>query len=455
MRVNSQRLWVFGVFALALTARLVYLIFFLHGSDVATTMGGADCYGQIAANLIQGHGYSCSYQAPYVLNSMRPPLMSFMLAGGYMLAHSYWFPALLQVILGSLIPVIAMALAQSLVASQRVSRSLGVLLALEPNGILFSVGAYSETLFTFFFLLAVYVLVRAVKVERTALLLLSGFLFGLATLTKPTSEYLPVLIALILAFYYRATLRHVALPLVSFVCIFLLTLSPWLYRNWHEFGVLDISPQAGEQLNMVLVPSVLAYDHGTSFTDEFSDRLRAGGVDPNSASVAHSSDYLHQALPILRAHPVALVAVSANTAVSFFTHDGVSDFLLGAGVTLPAPLGKPLLMAAVSHPIQFVSYLQSAVQSPLVATLIARILWILITALMFFGMYQYIRIEKSSRVLGFLLATFIAYFMLTTLVIGYLVNARYRLPVNALVLFFAVYAGDAILKIVQKWRTSR
>lgn len=439
-----------AIFVLALVVRLVYFGASISANDgnLIGAAAGSDCYYLISKNLVEGHGYSCEPQEPYTLNSIRPPMQPYFLAAAHSLAGSYWSPLLIQIVLGSVIPLLAMLIARLVFASRFVIYGTGVALALEPYGVLFSTFFYSETLFTVFLLSAVYAFLRYFKEPHWRWLAGSGAGLGLATLTKPTAEYLGVLFIVILAWHFRHSFRRHLPAMCAFVLAFVLVLLPWVYRNQVHFGVAGVSPQLGEQLNAVLVPSVLSFERGTTFDEEFQAMIDRGGADPNKATIADSSKYLAQAIPILLDHPKGLVLVSLNTALNFFIHDGMIEVLRHIDAFPKERLGKPALFILLSDPGAFVGHVQKFIFTPAVLVMVGRVVWIIITVAMLMGLWRYYR--GHGLVPGFLTpAAVITYFMLTTLVIGLAVAARYRLPINGIIFMFALYELQAWWK---RWR---
>lgn len=454
MSFLKRNKFAFAVFILALIARLLYLGAALNANQgkLHETISGADCYFVISENLLHGHGYSCNLTAPYTLNSIRPPVQPFFLASLYLLLGTYWVPLLIQILLGSLVPLLGMRIAEFVTRRPKVVLAVGLLLAIEPVSILFSIIFYSETIFTVLLLYSLICLFRYLQEKRQMFLWASGFLLGLATLTKPTSEFLPIVFALCVLWHFRTTMRTAFAPVGVFLAVFLITLSPWLIRNYHTFGVLGVSPQLGEQLHAVLVPSVLSFERGTTFQQEFDAMLARGGVDPSSASIENGDRYLRESIPVLLAHPKSLSIISANTALNFFIHDGMIEVLKHVDERPPEKLGKPALFLLLTDPGRLLSYIKTVFFTPIILILFGRITWILTTLLAIFGMWRYLR-REAETIYGLISISTVLYFMLTTLVIGLAVTARYRLPVNALVITFAVYQLVYLYSIRKRYLT--
>ena len=330
-----------------------------------------------------------------------------------------------------------MAIAGYIINKRSVSIAVGVLMALEPFSILFSIFFYSETIFMFLFSLSVLHLFQFLKEERIIPLILSSSLLGLSMLTKPTAQYVPIIFVGFIVWHYRTKLSQALIYSAGYALICLLVVSPWLYRNYHEFGVAGISAQQGSTLYTILVPSMLAIKNGTTFQQEFNIILAQGGTDPNSTSISQSAEFTHKAIPILLANPLPLTLTFANTGLNFFIHDGMYDVLKHVGVKPTTFLGKPALFLLFSDPGKLFSYIGNVLFQPLILILVGRLAWILITLLFIAGVVRAFRGQQMT-IYKTIALTLVVYFMLVALTIGLAVNARYRMPINLLVFTFAV-----------------
>jgi 4-amino-4-deoxy-L-arabinose transferase-like glycosyltransferase len=435
---------------LAVLVRVVLLLLSLHATPgpITDTISGADCYFTISQNILAGNGYSCSVEPPYISNSIRPPVQPYFIAGWYAVSGTYWVPLVLQMLAASIIPLLGAYIARHITRNDRAAIVVGVLLALEPLAALFSFLFYPETLCTLFFLLGVLCVFEYLDTHRLRALVFAAVSLGSATLAKPTIEYVPLLVIAALAWHYRSLWRQEVLRIAIFAATFILVLTPWLMRNYHEFGVVSLSPQLGEQLYAVLVPSVLSMHNGTTFAEEFRVVLTQGAADPNQARVSDEKLYMERALPILRSHPRALTIVLANTALNFYIHDGVFEVLKRVGAKPTALLGKPALFVLLSEPGRLFSYMGTILLQPAIFILFARVFWMVVTVFFFTGMVRYIRNPNTKALLS---VGLVLYFMTTTLVIGLAVTGRYRIPVESLILSVAVYGALPLVGKVRRY----
>jgi len=438
-----------AIFALALIVRCLYLGMSIEawGGNVNGAVEGSDYYFVLSENILAGHGFSIAAQPPYELNSFRTPIMPYFLVAAHTVFGDYGGVVLFQILIASLLPLLGMSLAWSIARERWVSLAVGIFLALEPYTILFSTIFYSETIFTAIFFVSLIYFFKYLEDRRFLHLIFSGAFMGFAMLTKPTVEFLPFFLGAVVLWVWRSDIKRELMHVALFCTVCALVVSPWVYRNYVVTDSLGLSPQTGVNLYAVLWPSVLSMKNGTSFQTEFSKLIESGVSGPNNASVKESAQDLKIVVPLLLQNPIPLTLVSANTALSFFVHDGVYDVLRHLEINPDRFLGGPALFVAIKDPGAFLKLVIHFIQTPFVLILIARIFWVAFTALGVFGTVQYLRYERKPA--GIAAVIIILYFMLTTLIVGLAVNARYRLPVNV---FIATFAFSASVPLIARLR---
>ncbi len=440
------------IFIIALVARTLILCANINASsgNLEDAIHGDDGYYEISRGLVSGHGFTGSTVEPFIPNALRTPLYIYFIAGILLLTNSYWLVIILQMILGSLIPVLGRRIALRLVSSERIALWTGILLSLQPYLVLFSVIFYTETLFIFLFLIFILIFLRYLEKGILRTLVWSSFFLGMATLTKTTVVYLPVLLALIILWHFRKvfSLRRRIFHAVLFYIIFTFVLSPWLYRNYIEFGVVGMTAQPAYNAYVYLVPSVLSLEKGTSFNDELKTFVKPEISSGNVITLTNSSEYTKKAWAVLKDHPKGLLKSMVTTVITFFTHDGMLTVLQHAGYVPTEYMNKSALSLALSSPIDFIKTIFKYIQSPLVLVLIMRLAWIVITLFFFIGLVRFIQQRHLDAIVLFILSIVI-YFTLTSSIGGLGVNARYRMPIEPIIFTFAltgfVFVRNAIL----------
>ncbi len=431
--------WV-ALFFLALLVRLAYLFISIHtygDGDLVQAISAADGYFTVSQNIIEGHGLTDSAAPPYIPYSFRPPLYHYFIAGAYWLLGGYWGVILLQILIASVLPLLGVAIARNLVERAWITWTSGVLLALEPSAVLYSTFFYAETFFMFWFSLSILLLFAYLRQGRLWQLMASGLLLGLATLTRPTTQFLPIVImgAMLYFGFTYLTRRHI-LHILAYAAAFIIVLLPLLYRNYSIWGVADLSPQMGVNLHMTLLPTVYSIERGTTFQAEFAALEASGLKGPNSANLLEGKEYKKRAIPLLLAHPRALALSMLNSGLSFFTLDGVFDFLRHVRIRPPEMIGRPSLVALATDPVGVAKYFGRNIMSPLFFILMGRLLWIGITVAFIAEAIR--RFWRPASLESRIAVLIVLYFALTALITGFGLSARYRLPVNALIVPLAL-----------------
>ena len=160
-----------------------------------------------------------------------------------------------QILIGSIIPLLGMHIVNKVIPSNEdeyyrwgSSRIRTVLNS-------FSSILYTETFFIFLFFIFLLFFLDYFKNNTYRNIIWAALFLGLATLTKPTVQYLPVAIPfLCCGISEKTSPGEVIMQIAVFIGIFMLTIAPWLYRNYKEFGVVGMSAQPAFNLYVYLVP---------------------------------------------------------------------------------------------------------------------------------------------------------------------------------------------------------
>jgi 4-amino-4-deoxy-L-arabinose transferase-like glycosyltransferase len=440
---HKIEIWIFAL-ALILRCALFSIDFSHNDRNLIGTIMGDDGYYQLSQNIIAGNGFTFDSAPPYSPNPLRPPVWPYTIAFLASTFGSYWAVFIFEIILGSLIPVLAFYLA-SRMFDRRVGKWVGIILALSPYSILFSFILYTETSFIFFFLISLIFLFRYVDDQSIRNVIWFGVFLGLATLIKPTVQYLPIVVPAILWIAWRKSItRDHVKQCVLFLITFLAVISPWLYRNHVEFGVWGMSAQPAFNLYVYLAPTVLSIDNGTDFKTEHRSFVKTAGFDENNISLANSSLYTSRAIDVIMDHKLALIKSGLITLVTFFTHDGMLTVFGYSGIRFENILSKPAI-TLLAHPIELVQTIGNYAMSPAIAIVAFRLFWVAVTIFFVFGVYRFLHREQK-KVLASLIIVIIFYFAATTAINGLGVNARFRMPVETFIVGFALYGLFSLKK---------
>lgn len=429
------------IFLIALIAHsaLFFVNFSNQEYDLIPTIRGDDGYFEISRNLVEGKGFTGEEVFPFSPNPLRPPVYPFFIAGILLLFDSYWAVLIIQLLISAVIPVLGMNIVNKVIPSNKIAISVGVLLAIEPYSTLFSSIFYTETLFIFLFFLFLIFFFSYFKNPSYRNIIWASLLLGLATLVKPTVQFLPIVIPFFILWHFRKVIsKRFILQIVMFTILFMVTISPWLYRNYKEFGVVGISAQPAFNLYVYFVPSVLSIENKTSFSLEHKKFVRREGFDEKDITLTTSKYYTKEALDILKKYPVSILKLTEISLLTFFTHDGILTILQYAGYGHQASLSKPALFLLLDSPIEFIGMLKGVIMSPMVLVLLVRIVWIIMTILAILGIIKTF-IDKKLNILTKFAVFLVVYFAVTTTINGLGVNARFRMPINLFIFMFATH----------------
>lgn len=433
-----RKLWWIFLLAVAVRGLFAFIIYAQSDGSFLTPFHGFDGYYEISQNLLAGNGFSPLTTPPFLPDAERTPLYPLFMATLVSVFRSYYAVLIAQILLGGLIPLLAYRIALQMFTNERIATIVALILALEPLTIYLSTILVSETLFTVLFLASVTLFFDYLKEPRGRLLAYATGLLALATLARPTTEYLPLLFLLAICWTLRREWRRAVRHSLVVSVVFLLLLSPWLVHNLLFLHRAVLTTQQETIFSAYFIPSVIALEEHRSFDDtrQHPDTENENGT-----------------IAFFAAHPVGVLQSIGMTAFSFFTHDGYADILGRLGYASTPRLERPLFLQFVDSPRKTVAAVSPLLASPAFFVIVGRIFWVLISLCFFYGTVHYLRTQKD-RARGIIALLVIFYFVLTTAIVGFGVNARYRVPVNAFILTFAVYGlYDFLYRLKNRQKT--
>ena len=261
--------WFWILFISALVLKLS--VFFFVASTPEKFFSNSDAYNyyNIASNLIDHGVYSSREQPPLVPNISRTPVYPVLMAGVKLFTgDSFAILILLQVLLGSLTAALMVVFAHALRVSPLVGIISGFVVMLDPLTGLTTYQLLTDTIFTFFFILALVSVTLYFHGRKMTWLILSAVAFGLASLTRPVGQLLPI--ALIPVFILSAPLSqwksHIK-PVLLFLVISLGITYGWAFRNYMVSGAFTLTADAELDLVYYSARDILVEIEGLSPED--------------------------------------------------------------------------------------------------------------------------------------------------------------------------------------------
>lgn len=188
---------------------------------------------------------------------------------------------------------------------RRVALLAAFLLALDSASIIYSNLILTEALFTFLITLAAALLVVGCQRAAPAFLLAAGCVLGLAALTRPVAEYLPLLLVPVTLFAFRANARARLIAAAALAVGFIVLTGGWIARNATQTGVPVLSTIDGT--NMLHYRAVGALEESGETSAQaaaFVRTERAQRVHPADNAARVSRTEMSLGLGIVADHPV-------------------------------------------------------------------------------------------------------------------------------------------------------
>lgn len=234
------------LFITALTARLLFFILvkpwepFVQENIILQS--DAKSYHLLATHLLSQNEFVNESGAP---ESLRTPLYPLFLSLSYFLfGQNPVIPIIFQIILDCISCVLLFHIIKKYTTAN-IAFISSLFYALDPYLIFFSVTLLSETLFIFILITATLFLTGSMQSHSQKYfyiyITLAGCFFGLATLVRPISLYLVIVIPLFLLLVKRKSFKPVLIGAAVFITAFCLSVLPWGIRNINTFGTLSLS----------------------------------------------------------------------------------------------------------------------------------------------------------------------------------------------------------------------
>ncbi len=238
---------------LGLFLRMLYLALLTGGQ---TLTSDAAQYNYLAINLARGRGYVDTYpQIGLHQTAFRPPLYPALLSLIYRVSgESVGVGRFVNILIGTAVVVLVARLVFSQLGA-RAALAAGVATAIAPNLIANDTYLLTEPL-------SLLLLVLLLGTTLRHQWVLAGVLTGLLILTRPSAQYLVVVLAVwfVVTIGWRKALLFTALAAV--------VVAPWIARNWVQLGSPVLVTSNG--FNFAAMYSPPADERGT-FVDPLRD----------------------------------------------------------------------------------------------------------------------------------------------------------------------------------------
>jgi len=217
---------------------IMVVVFFLF--DPVNLGGDSQGYYNIALNLINGNGYSMSATQPYKSDlNFREPVYPLVLVIGLLLFDSLYAAIIVQVLMHMATAFLIFKIAVDFM-NKKYALLASTITILFPTLLNYSFHIITETTFTFFFTLSIYLLYFGLKRRKYSLMLLSSVVCGISFLTRGMIVLFPIFFAVLAAIFFLPSLKGKEGPrftyikhLILYVFAFLIIVFSWSgYKNF-------------------------------------------------------------------------------------------------------------------------------------------------------------------------------------------------------------------------------
>ncbi len=231
---KKELIFLLCIFFFAFFLRVAYCLFFREEILYIQVNIFTDTqqYISVAQNFLDGKGIIISRE----IMAKITPVFPLFIAGVYSLfGENYWAIRLVQIIISSLSCILVYFLSKA-VMDKNTARISAFMTAIYPFFIFFTGFVLTETLFVFLLLLSIYFLQLTKKVPSIKNVIITGVLFGISILCRPSTAVLILGFLISLLFPFLWVGWHNRFKIVGIMtAIAILTISPWSIRNFYHF----------------------------------------------------------------------------------------------------------------------------------------------------------------------------------------------------------------------------
>jgi len=214
-----------AIFVAGLTLRLGYIAL-LRGAPETQTEDPY-YYSLIARHLIEGKGYLEIASRAY-----RPPAYPWLLAGIYSVAGVNLLVARIALAIFGALSGVCAALWVRQLSTRRIGYFAGFAVTIYPQFVRYPQTLYSESFYLFLLFAGMALLMTALRRSSLVVAVLTGVTFGLGALTRETTLMMPAIVGLWLLLARKHFSRQTAKVWLVMAAATIFTVLPWTVRNY-------------------------------------------------------------------------------------------------------------------------------------------------------------------------------------------------------------------------------
>jgi 4-amino-4-deoxy-L-arabinose transferase-like glycosyltransferase len=404
-------------------------------------------YNQLAINLLSGNGFSRQTISPYIPDNLRTPLYPFTISLIYKVSGIQ--PSLVlmfQAFMGMLTTLCIYLVAKPLFGS-RVGIIAATIYSISPISIIYTALLWSDTEFTLVLTVSLLFSIKMIEHQNIKWVLLSGLMFGIATLIHPRSLYLQFVVPIFLiiaSIYSHNSIKRAFLLVGLFLLSFNLTLLPWRMRNYNQFGIPNLTSITAVNMldySAAITEASITGENQWVIAQRYKDEIRE--LYPGSLNEAEYAGLASKyALTKIAQHPISYLKVHilGMTRIFIPTTYNVNNLITGRNSFDTAKIYSILTTFLPNQQKVLGSYLG---EFPLMVWAIIGFETLFLIIVYSFTLFTFIKLNRSSIIIWFLCAI-IAYL---TVISGPASTPRFKV---AMMPIFSILAALGLYTIWQQ-----
>jgi len=448
LRPQSNSAWrnhlvLLGIILVGLVIRLGFLMIIAEYPDRGMRPD-SESYLKPAISLVSSGIYPPD-------NGKRPPMYPLFIALIYFLGGQNQVLIMAAQILLDTVTICLTYVLASRFFPRPVALVGALIMAINIDSITYDFYYLSETLSTFFTLVALLTWVKGNQEDRRGWLMIGALFMGLSVLTRPITLYLPAVLICWRLFMRERPIRERLIDAGAYAVTFLLILSPWVIRNYSVIGLPTVSTISHYNLLLFNAVSLEAEVRGVgeaqvrreflALQDRKLDEL---GLEKTPGNIARVQSMLGR--DIILSHPFRYIYVHLKSDLNSLLPDTNILELLGMTTGGRGTLGvlkEKGLTEAVRHYFGDKTWLIG-----LLLPAITLLGFVYIT-----GLIGFFQIIKDRNWLPFVVLVITsAYFLLLP---GAPSIARFRVPVLPYLSILSSLGAYSIYQILMKRRRGK
>ena len=437
---ENKAIIIVVLLALALRVALFLFVRPWDGEVLRNTILVTDAagYHKLALGILQSGSFA-------TFGAFRTPAYPAFVSAVYsVVGIKPWVVLFLQLFMSSATAILVYAWAK-LAVGRRAAIVAAAAFAVQPHTALYSVTLMTDTLFVLFFLASVLALVHGLRTTKLAPFIVSGALLGVATLIRPVTQYFPMVVALLILIYRGVTWRFRGRAIAVLALVFVLTLTPWLYRNHAQYDHVGLSTIQGKNLLFYGASYAEVAKTGRSLEDvraEFGEMAAERGAIEGNNPFENSKIYQDIAMSYVKSNQVLYAKRHLRGIANMFLNlstQQIADYLGVSSHDLPYRFfAAPGFLETVRGFLRSKSSAELTIGAFVGVVMLATYLAALVGGCAVFRKRNHFYLMAAAIITLYFFAS-----------VGLIGQARYKMP---LVPFYIAYTGLGLSEI---WRFAK